>query len=160
MKALEKARKGLVLILVDGVALTWWSDNRPPTSDWSETIQAESSSEREGIGTKRSQTHSQGRAKIHVANVFYHYLNNYHYFIQARAKLIQFVKFDDSDSDSNNIFHLLCDVSRSLILCLSRLERSQNQIRSIVWSVYNDVESHLLQAASHVIESLLTRIFF
>jgi uncharacterized phosphosugar-binding protein len=39
---------------------------------------------------------------------------------------------------------------------LSRFERNQNQSKpkDILRSVYNDVENHLLQAASHVIESL------
>jgi hypothetical protein len=38
-----------------------------------------------------------------ATNVVYHYLGNDHYFIQFRFKLIQFVKYDDSDSKSNNI---------------------------------------------------------
>jgi hypothetical protein len=43
-------------------------------------------------------------------NVIYHYLSNDHYFIQFRFKLI---KYDNSNSKSNNITYLLCDVSRS-----------------------------------------------
>ncbi len=46
-------------------------------------------------------------------NVFYRYFANYHYFTQFESELIHFVKYDDSDSDSNNITYLLCDVSRS-----------------------------------------------
>jgi hypothetical protein len=76
--------------------------------------------------------------------VFYHDLGNDHYFIQSMIKLDQFVKFDDSDSKSNNIIDLLCDVLRSLILWLSRSERRQNQIRSILKSEYNCFVTALL----------------
>jgi hypothetical protein len=47
------------------------------------------------------------------SNVFYRYFDTYHYFIQSRSKVIHFVKYVDSDSKSNNIIYLLCDVSRS-----------------------------------------------
>ncbi len=43
-------------------------------------------------------------------NVFDRYLAHDHYLAQSRFK---FVKYDDSDSKSNNIIYLLCDVSRS-----------------------------------------------
>jgi hypothetical protein len=47
-------------------------------------------------------------ATIH--NVLYHYFDHHHYFNRLEAR---FVKYDDSDSESNNILFLLCDVSRS-----------------------------------------------
>jgi hypothetical protein len=42
----------------------------------------------------------------------------------------QFIKYDDSDSEVNHVTYLLCDMSRSLILWISRFERSQNEISS------------------------------
>ncbi len=59
---------------------------------------------------------------------------------------------------ATNIIYLLCDVSRSLILSLSRFERCRNQIRSILRSKYNDVETHLLQVSSRVIETLTVNV--
>jgi hypothetical protein len=43
-------------------------------------------------------------------NVLYHYFDQYHYFDRLEAR---FVKYDDDDSENNNIIYLLRDVSRS-----------------------------------------------